>query len=71
VTATAETSQLLLALIVEATPAERDLLLLLMAGADRVEASERLHLTRSAFDVRLHRIRRRAECVRRRAKVRS
>lgn len=66
-----DVSELLVALVVEATPSERDLLLLLLAGADRVEASERLHLSRSAFDVRLHRIRRRAESVRRRAKVRS
>ncbi len=53
--------ELVLRLILTATPAERDLLLILGDGDSPELAAQRLGLTPSALAVRLHRLRRRAE----------
>ena len=55
--------ELLLRLILTATPAERDLLLLLGDGDSREQVAQRLGLTPSTLAVRLHRLRRRAETL--------
>ncbi len=52
--------ELVLRLILTATPAERDLLLLLGDGDSPEQVAQRLGLTPSALAVRLHRLRRRA-----------
>ncbi len=52
--------ELLLRLLLSATPSERDLLLLLGDGDSPEMAAQRLGLTPSALAVRLHRLRRRA-----------
>ncbi len=52
--------ELVLRLILTATPAERDLLLLLGDGDSPAQVAQRLGLTPSALAVRLHRLRRRA-----------
>ncbi len=52
--------ELLLRLLLTATPSERDLLLLLGDGDSPAQVAQRLGLTPSALAVRLHRLRRRA-----------
>ncbi len=52
--------ELLLRLVLTATPGERDLLLILGDGDSPAQAAQRLGLTPSALAVRLHRLRRRA-----------
>ena len=53
-------AQLFVALVLAASPSERDLLLVLASGDSPAEAAERLGVTREALKVTLHRLRRRA-----------
>ncbi len=53
-------AQLFVALVLAASPSERDLLLVLASGDSPAEAAERLGVTPSALKVTLHRLRRRA-----------
>lgn len=56
-------AEVVLTLLVTATPGQRDLLLLMLGGADLDEAAARLGIARAAVDVRLHRLRRRAAAL--------
>lgn len=56
-------AELLVELIFEVGDVERDLLVLLIGGADIAEAAQRLGINRQAVTMRLQRIRRRAESV--------
>ncbi len=64
-------AELLVTLVIEAGDAERDLLVLLIGGADIGEAAQRLGINRQAATMRLQRVRRRAESVTRRATMKA
>ncbi len=55
--------QLFVRLVIAASSAERDLLLVLLDGSTPAEAAARLGVTPAVVKTRLHRIRRRAESV--------
>ncbi len=58
---TSDAAELLVRLVIAASPGERDVLFALGDGASPEQAAERLGVSRATLDVRLHRLRRRAE----------